>query len=263
MHKHCDRVTRRKRLVTTSLGADPEPPTAVAGPERTAEEREAADRLRLAVESLPVAERQVVALHYFAEATGSELAEFLEVPLATIKKRLRTARVRLRDEGERLMQNTIDRLKPSASGDLSREVSFFIALRAGDLEEVRRLLTLTPELVDAQQAWDSELVRQGLLPFANKATALITAIEQDNLAMLRLLLDAGANVDGACGCVTGESPLWAAALLDRPHHARLLLERWRWRSCCSLTARTRPWWTPGRNTHAIGRPPTAAPAPGI
>ncbi|MGD8416739.1 MAG: sigma-70 family RNA polymerase sigma factor, partial [Pseudomonadales bacterium] len=223
--KHCDRATRRGSLLLTPLDQVSEPTSDESGPARATEDGEAAERLRLAVESLPAPERQVIALHYFAEATGPELAAFLELPLSTVKKRLRTARARLRTEGERLMQETMNRLRPTLSGRLSREVSFFVALRAGDLEEVARMLAVTPGLVDARQEWDAELVLEGVLPFANKATALITAVEQNNLDMLKLLLDAGADPDGACGCETMESPLWAATLLDREAHVRELLER--------------------------------------
>ena len=68
-------------------------------------------------------------------------------------------------------------------------------------------------------------MQAGVLPFASKATPLITAIERGDLQMQTLLLDAGANVDGVCGCATGEAPIWAAAVMNRLEHARLLLQR--------------------------------------
>lgn len=123
------------------------------------------------------------------------------------------------------MKETIERLRPSRTGELDRHVRFFIALRAGDRDAVRRLLEEAPALVDARAEWDPALVLEGLLPFANRATALITAVEQDDPGMLELLLDAGADVNGDCGCATGESPLWAATLLNRETHVRCLLER--------------------------------------
>lgn len=222
--KQCDRVTRRRSLVTTPIdGVAGEGLAEKEGPEHAAETDEVADQLRFAVEGLPVPERQVIALHYFAEATGPELADYLELPLSTVKKRLRSARAKLRNDGERMMQSTMDSLRPSRSPDLSREVSFFIALRAGDRTEVSRLLEVDPSLLNAHQSWEPELALAGLLPFAKQATALITSVELDDLDMLRLLLAAGAEVNGACGCATGESPLWAATLLNRPEHALLLL----------------------------------------
>ena len=123
------------------------------------------------------------------------------------------------------MQETLDKLRPSKTRVFADEVAFFIALRAGDRTRVRQMLAASPELVHAQQEWEPSLVYEGVLPFASRATALITAIERDDLPMQTLLLDAGANVDGVCGCVTGESPVWAATLLGRRDHLRELLAR--------------------------------------
>ncbi|HET6472359.1 MAG TPA: sigma-70 family RNA polymerase sigma factor, partial [Pseudomonadales bacterium] len=223
--KHCDRVTRRRRVRLASIDAASEVPSPECDPVAGLADDERARWLRLAVEGLPSRERAVVALHYFADVPGPELACFLELPLSTIKRRLRRARARLREQGDRLMQETIDKLRPSRNRAFADEIAFFIALRAGDRVRVRDLLERSPELVDAQQAWDPALVFEGILPFATRATALITAIERDDRDMLTLLLDAGAHVDGTCGCVTGESPVWAAALLNRRDHLHELLAR--------------------------------------
>ena len=223
--KHCDRVTRRPRAVLTPLEFAFDVPVITADPDSEIAAAERAEWLRLAVEGLPAKERLVVALHYFAEISGPALADFLELPLSTVKKRLRRARARLREEGDRLMQKTIDTLRPSRTGEFADEVTFFIALRAGDKVRVGQMLKRTPELAHAQQQWEPSLVYDGVLPFASRATALLTAIERDDIAMQTLLLDAGADVDGICGCVTAESPVWAAALLNRVDHLRELLRR--------------------------------------
>ncbi len=223
--KHCDRVTRRPRGRLAPLEFALDVPAAISEPDAEVAAAERVEWLRLAVEGLPAKERLVVALHYFAEVSGPALADFLELPLSTVKKRLRRARSRLREEGDRLMQNTIDTLRPSRTGEFADEVTFFIALRAGDKARVGQMLKRTPELAHAQQQWEPSLVYDGVLPFASRATALLTAIERDDLAMQTLLLDAGADVDGVCGCVTAESPVWAAALLNRIEHLRELLRR--------------------------------------
>ncbi len=223
--KHCDRVTRRPRVPLAQFDLALDIPALGSDPITEIAARERAQWLRLAVEGLPAGERVVVALHYFAEVPGPALAEFLELPLSTVKKRLRRARARLRREGDRLMQNTIDAMRPSRTGEFAEEVAFFLALRQRDLAQVAQMLGRTPSLVNAQQQWDSRLVHEGVLPFASRATAVLTAIERDDLDMLRLLLHAGADLNGACGCVTGESPVWAAAVLNRVEHVRELLRR--------------------------------------
>ena len=124
------------------------------------------------------------------------------------------------------MQKTIDTLRPSRTGEFADEVTFFIALRAGDGARVGQMLSRTPELAHAQQQWEPSLVYAGVLPFASRAAALLTrTIERNDLDDADTLLDAGADVDGICGCVTAESPVWAAALLNRTDHLRELLRR--------------------------------------
>lgn len=222
--KQCDRITRRNTPEQTVFQEDPQSVATTLGPAGRAERSEITDQIRFAVAGLPQHEREVVALHYFAEATGPELADYLELPLSTVKKRLRSARARLKHHGEQLMQETMDRMRPSQSQDVSREVRFFLALRAGDRTEVERLLGESPALADARQQWAPDMVFSGLLPFATEATALITAVELDDLEMLKLLLAAGAEVNGLCGCLTAESPLWAATLFNRVSHAKALLD---------------------------------------
>jgi F-type H+-transporting ATPase subunit beta len=123
------------------------------------------------------------------------------------------------------MEQTVQRIRPSSTRQFADVVTFFLAIRAGDRARVKDVLERTPDLVDAVQEWDSGLVTDGVLPFASRATALITAIERDDLPLLTLLLDAGADIDDRCGCATGESPVWAATVLNRIHHLRVLLER--------------------------------------
>jgi F-type H+-transporting ATPase subunit beta len=123
------------------------------------------------------------------------------------------------------MSQTMNSMRPSIASSESLEIRFYVALRRGDLSRVSELLRQHPELLETPQEWGNELVTRGILPFANKASPLITAIELNDLPMMTLLLDAGADVNGTCGCATGESPLWAAVLTNRHTHTRVLLER--------------------------------------
>jgi len=222
--KHCDRITRRRIPETEPLN-DRMTSSSDGRPEMQRALSEQAQHLRFAVEALPEKERIVVALQYFAEATGAEIAQFLSLPESTVKKRLRQARKRLHDEGDRLMSETIDALRASASDGLAADVAFFVALRAGDHAGVHNMVKEDPALVETLQAWEPDLVHRGVLPFANKATPLITAIELGDPEMQSILLDAGADVNGHCGCATAEAPIWAATLFNRVEQAGQLLGR--------------------------------------
>ena len=220
--KHCDRVTRRRQLALASTQPDDQVDHTI-DPARAAERSQLAEQLRLAVAALPESQRIVLALSYFADITGEEIAAFLELPLTTVKKRLHDARRKLKEHGERLMQESINHMKPSSNSTFTEEVTFFIALRNRDHDEVARLLAANPALANAEQDWSHELAHQRVLPFPNRATALITTVELDDEIGMEQLLAAGADPDGLCGCATGESAVWAAALFNRPRHLSRLL----------------------------------------
>jgi RNA polymerase sigma-70 factor, ECF subfamily len=80
------------------------PETAAEGPEpaEAAEASWAAWRIHRALGELPDAERAVLELAYWSGLSQSEIAEFLQIPLGTVKTRTRTALSRLADllEGE-------------------------------------------------------------------------------------------------------------------------------------------------------------------
>jgi RNA polymerase sigma factor (sigma-70 family) len=220
--KCCDRVTRRRQLVEP--GAHVPEGTSRDDPAEYAQQEQAAAQLRYAISALPEPLRLVIALAYFADASGDEIAAFLDLPITTVKKRLFDARRKLREEGQQLMQQTIKLIKPSASSQFSEETLFFIAMREQNLPEIKRLLARSPTLANAEQNWSHELAHQRVLPFANRATALIAAIELDNMDILDLLLASGADPNGRCGCATGEPAVWAAALFNRPRALSRLID---------------------------------------
>ena len=80
----------------------PEQVSAEPGPAEHAEAGWTAWRVHRALEELPSTERTVVELAYWSGLSQSEIAEFLNIPLGTVKTRTRAALHRLADllEGE-------------------------------------------------------------------------------------------------------------------------------------------------------------------
>jgi len=89
-----------------SLGEPPaetiEEDSGEAGPAERAESSWTAWRVHRALLELPEHERRLIELAYWGGLTQSEIAEFLNVPLGTVKTRTRSALTRLADllEGE-------------------------------------------------------------------------------------------------------------------------------------------------------------------
>jgi RNA polymerase sigma-70 factor, ECF subfamily len=80
------------RWADLPLSAHPQ----VDGPEPAVERALQRQRMRAALNDLPVEQRQVLALAYFQGLTQSEIAETTDQPLGTVKTRVRLAMLKLR-----------------------------------------------------------------------------------------------------------------------------------------------------------------------
>ena len=104
---YCDRQTRRKRLPAVPLDAVGELPSGGASPEAVVLEREAQDEVLEMVERLPEDERIATTLFYIDGYSQKEVADFLEVPVTTVKNRLYAARRRLRERMMDVIKTTL------------------------------------------------------------------------------------------------------------------------------------------------------------
>lgn len=75
----------------------PDHPTGEPGPHERAESSFVAWRVHRALEELPERERTVLELAYWGGLSQSEVADFLNMPLGTVKTRTRSALARLAD----------------------------------------------------------------------------------------------------------------------------------------------------------------------
>lgn len=89
-----------RRSPEAAIGDGPEQTSADPGPAEAAESGWTSWRVHRAVATLPEAERVVIELAYWSGLSQSEVAEFLNVPLGTVKTRTRTALGRLADSLE-------------------------------------------------------------------------------------------------------------------------------------------------------------------
>jgi RNA polymerase sigma-70 factor, ECF subfamily len=95
-------VDRARRRTDLPVEAFDEPADSEPGPADTAEASWVSWRVHRALEDLPEREREVISLAYWSGLSQSEVAEFLDIPLGTVKTRTRAALQRLADvlEGE-------------------------------------------------------------------------------------------------------------------------------------------------------------------
>jgi RNA polymerase sigma-70 factor, ECF subfamily len=95
-------IVDRQRARVDQPAEVPDTPSADPGPLDRAEASFVAWRVHRALEELPEKEREVLELAYWSELSQSEVAEYLHIPLGTVKTRTRSALSRLADllEGE-------------------------------------------------------------------------------------------------------------------------------------------------------------------
>ena len=89
------RATRQRREEPIFEYADF--PSAARGPEQASAEEQRRRRILAAMASLPPDQRRAVELAFFSGLSHSELAERLQLPLGTVKTRLRSSMLKLRE----------------------------------------------------------------------------------------------------------------------------------------------------------------------
>jgi RNA polymerase sigma-70 factor (ECF subfamily) len=88
-------IVDRARGRTDTPAEVPDTPSDEAGPAEQAEQSWVAWRVHRALEELPEREHEVIALAYWSGLSQSEVAEYLGIPLGTVKTRTRSALARL------------------------------------------------------------------------------------------------------------------------------------------------------------------------
>ena len=130
--KHCDRITRRKRM--TSVPLDDSKACELTYPDSAdiiaqAEERE---QVLSAVRSLPEGHRTVTTLFYINGYSQREIADFLELPVTTVKKRIYDSRQRLKERMVDLVSESLRR------HSLSSDFTDIVVRKAASLSDLER-----------------------------------------------------------------------------------------------------------------------------
>lgn len=201
--KHCDRLTRRKRLPITGLEAALEIAAPIPSPHETLEARLTQQSVREAITALTDTERQVVLLYYMGEHSTTAIAAFLEITVNAVKTRLYAARKRLRKFMGHIEEN-LNAARPSGDPQFAEKVQrmiqpevlkkkepltwstgmgtdvweLFCACITGDLETVKRLVDADPALARCNHAY---------------RTPIYFAVRENQIEVARFLLNHGAD----------------------------------------------------------------------
>jgi RNA polymerase sigma factor (sigma-70 family) len=121
----CNRLTRGKQVEAVALQAVADVPAAAPDPCVAYEAQERQGAVLAAIGELPEHERIVTALFYISDYSQNEIAAFLEVPVTTIKKRLFSARHKLRERMLDMVRETLYERRPSRNEHFAETVELF------------------------------------------------------------------------------------------------------------------------------------------
>lgn len=190
--KHSDRQTRGRRLETLPLDQLFDLRSPLPTPASALEQALLRADVHAVIDLLPPAQRLVTLLFYIEGYSQQEIADYLELPLTALKKRLFNARQTLKERMIHMMQTVVQTNRPSQNEQFADNVAFFIAVKANDLPQVKALLRKEPALIHA--VTESGIGPQGYFwPVGNTALHLAAAV--GNRALLELLLTHGADIN--------------------------------------------------------------------
>ncbi|MBT3269695.1 sigma-70 family RNA polymerase sigma factor [Candidatus Poribacteria bacterium] len=202
--KRCDRVMRVQRPAFVTMEEASATPSREPTPAEHLERSDVRAQVASALNALREHERAVTTLHYITGHTQAEIADFLEVPLGTVKRRLHSARQRMKGDLVGLVSENLREQAPSRDTAFEQRITRLMqpeqmrapeyqygvdnvdgndawdlmrACAAGDIKEVRRLIRRDANLVNAQHWY------QFPIHFA---------VREGHAEIVRLLLDAGA-----------------------------------------------------------------------
>jgi hypothetical protein len=186
-------------------------PSGGPDPAALAEARELQRRVHSAIATLSQPDQLLMMLFYLAGYSQPEIAAIVEQPLTTIKKRLFTARQRLRQHMDDFVRDRFDEQRPAHDEQFARTIQFFIAVRIGDIAKVRAYLDADPALRDIHERWDEATALRYGLPIVSSFAPLHRAAYNGDSALVAFLLARGADVDARTG--SGQTPLHLAVQL--------------------------------------------------
>ncbi|HSB12326.1 MAG TPA: sigma-70 family RNA polymerase sigma factor [Blastocatellia bacterium] len=201
--KQCDRLTRRGSAVLVPLDSAEDPACGKPTQADVVEQREMQDQIMAAVDSLPDHERATTMLYYISGYSQNEVAAFLDVPVTTVKKRLHSARKRLREMLVDLVEDSLRERRPSRDESFAtRVIEILKAARSGDAATVKRLIERDQRLIAARD------------PMGN--TAMIMAVNFGQTEVAELLLAAGVRPDIHEAAAIGDTDRVRDLLDDEP-----------------------------------------------
>lgn len=215
----CHRLTRGRQATVVPMAATADLASDQPGPAALLEREELREQIMEAVRSLPEGQRLATVLYYIDGYSQEEVADFLEVPVTAVKKRLQRARDELRERMVDMVRDNLQAERPSNDDQFLQSTRLAVMLETAALESQLGLLeALLVDGIDVNARhrdgqtllhWAAQqghleaaemLLHYGADPHCRDRfgrTALQWAVEKGHRQVARLLRLAAAQDDGA------------------------------------------------------------------
>jgi RNA polymerase sigma-70 factor (ECF subfamily) len=151
-------------------------------PEVIFERKEAKQQIRTALNNLPEGQRIPVVLYHIDGYSQGEIAEFLELQVSTVKKRIQRGRESMQKDLMGMFEKDLKSIRPSKDDRLLKTISLYLtfdaAAKSGQLDLLEQMLVDGVE-INAKDAGGRALLHW--------------AVENDHVEAARLLLKYGAD----------------------------------------------------------------------
>jgi RNA polymerase sigma-70 factor (ECF subfamily) len=151
-------------------------------PEHIFEKKEAVQKIRAALNNLPEGQRIPVVLYHIDGYSQGEIAEFLELKINTVKKRIQRGRETMQKDLMDLFEKDLKSIRPSTDDRLLKAINLYTTFNAA--AKNGQLDLLEQMLVDGMEINAKD---------AGGRTLLHWAVENDHTEAVRLLLKYGAD----------------------------------------------------------------------
>ncbi len=190
--KHSDRQTRSKQMESVPLDQLFDLRSASLSPALALDSALLQQEIHTAIDWLTPAQRLVTLLFYIEGYSLQEIADYLELPMTAVKKRLFNARQNLRQRMNMMTEQAFQTNRPSQNEQFADNVDFIIALQTEDLAQIKKLLVRNPALANLVTNWHTD--KHGHYWPSNEPV-LYWAASIGNRVLIELLLAHGADIN--------------------------------------------------------------------
>ena len=193
-------------------------PSPESGPHQQTELKELHEILMEIVQEVPERERVVILMHYVADYSQDEIADFLEVPLTTIKKRLHDGKARIRRVVMEQLKAGVRSARAAHARTFHDAIALASACISGDRDTAGRLIRGNPKLVSSFGEVDQPHMRRINAHWG--WTPLHLAAHYGHVEIVRLLVESGADME--CSLLEGIAKLFQIiAAYGEPSRSRM------------------------------------------